>query len=271
MKKQVIILSVIVIVVIVGTFGLFQYIRQLQETLDKTQETNTQLIGALNENMDLVSQYQASIEETDNSYQELLDALQNRLFQNSKGYKELLVSNGDIIKNSNIDTSSYVHLYSYDDNIMTFSTQYYLTDVYIASQIDNNSKIVLLEGLDANETKAYKELSVVIQLMSNQYFSFLPINIDKLETTEEGIIATINLTEIADAEKYPHYYSWKSGYFQGSSGGMYTQDTLIYNVLQPDKTDWLIDGVTFTYEKSPINQFEHVPGLSTTIMRSDLQ
>ena len=271
MKKQVIILSIILILVLAGSVGVYQYIIQLQKTLEITQETNTQLMETLEENTNLVSQYQASAEELDDSFQQLFEILQNRLHQNNENYKELLVSEGEIIAQNGINTSSYVTIYSYDDNIITFGPKYYLTDDYLVAQIAKKDEIEQTDGLSKIELRAYNELSVVIEHLSGHYFSFLPIEIDKIETTEQGIIATLNLSEIRDAEKYPQYYSWKSGYFQGSSGGMYTEDTLLYNLLQPDKSDWLIDGVDMTYEHNPINQFEHVLGLSETVMRSTLQ
>jgi len=267
MRKQVVILSAVLILIFAGGIGGYQYVTQLQQMLEMTKESNIQLIETLKENSDLMLEYKSLAETTDDSYEQILEELQNRLHQKEENYKALLASEASILAEHNLDMSPYVHIYSYDDNITSFEPQYYLNNDFITDKINDVDRI---EGLSECENEAFGELSVVLQVVSEHYFDFLPIKIVKMETTDDGIIATVNLSEMTDIDQYPRYYGWKNGFFQGSSGGMYTEDTLLYNILQPDKADWPIDGVIFTYEDTPITEFEHVMGLMERTMRSAL-
>lgn len=88
----------------------------------------------------------------------------------------------------------------------------------------------------------------------------------RIENRNNKKIAIIDLRE--KNHPYPHGYSWRGIYFQGSSGGGSTTVTLIKTFLQENyKGEW-IDGVEFYYEGKPIveNEWAHI-FLSGTIYR----
>ncbi|MDQ2087579.1 hypothetical protein RBH29_14195 [Herbivorax sp. ANBcel31] len=73
-------------------------------------------------------------------------------------------------------------------------------------------------------------------------------------------MAVINLREY-DEKNTSIRRSWKSHYFQGTTGGRETSVTLIETFLQRDYSGEWIDGVSFLYYDNEI-EFFHVEGLS---------
>ena len=100
-------------------------------------------------------------------------------------------------------------------------------------------------------------LEALVKGLSEKVF-ILPMTYEGIEMIFGQKIAVVNLHESGD-ENPP--VSWRTGYFQGSTGGVVTSVSLQETMLQRDYDgDW-VDGVKFLYEGEPI-EFEHVSGLS---------
>jgi hypothetical protein len=118
-------------------------------------------------------------------------------------------------------------------------------------------------------------LEQLATLVSRLEFCGLPIELVAIE----GDTATLNLAEhpwqqdSAAPTDLPGCAgaSWRSGYFQGSAGGLITAKTLAHTLLQPDASGEWIDSVTFEYEGQPISadDWDHLP-LSGVITRDSL-
>ena len=72
-------------------------------------------------------------------------------------------------------------------------------------------------------------------------------------------------TKEAAEKKHPEYIdTWKSGYFQGSTGGAWTSSVLVNNFLQESYKGQWIAGVKFNYEEGT-HEFEHIGELLNMI------
>lgn len=143
--------------------------------------------------------------------------------------------------------------------------------VYGANINDYKKEIKFYISIPKNDV-LFDKLNIIAQKLSSLYFSSLPIEVTNIVTEENKKVAVINLKEskenqgINDPSKYKGA-TWATQYFQGSAGGTLTSVCLIETFLQRDyKGEW-IDGVRFTYNGGPIDQFDHVPNLSHTNFR----
>jgi hypothetical protein len=128
-----------------------------------------------------------------------------------------------------------------------------------ASTIEPQFEVNLSFDLDQRQ-----QLDKVATLVSRYNFCGLPIDVVGLEDN----VATINLVEYEwnqslDAPQPLPGCSgrtWRSSYFQGSTGGMMTSKTLAYTLLQPDVQGAWIDGVQFQYQGDPIEEgdWDHI-------------
>ena len=110
-----------------------------------------------------------------------------------------------------------------------------------------------------------KKLKLLADKLSRFKFSYLPIDVLRIEDRGGKKIAIIELKET----KYscPSCPSWRTLYFQGSTGGYFTTLTLIETFLQRDYEGEWIDGVEFYYEGSPVSdEWDHI-SLSGTMYR----
>lgn len=98
------------------------------------------------------------------------------------------------------------------------------------------------------------------EILSTYVFSDLGIEILGSEEVDGQRILKIHLTETHErnADGYYDSPSWFNHYFQGSTGGMFTSQTLIETFLQRQREDWY-DGIYITYQEE--FQFDHVEGL----------
>jgi alanyl-tRNA synthetase len=110
-----------------------------------------------------------------------------------------------------------------------------------------------------------QKLETLTKVLSEAYFSNLPIQVVKIEEVDKKKVAVVNLSEskenqgIADRSKYKGN-SWANLYLQGSTGGEITSTQLIETLLQRDyKGEW-IDGVRFLYSNG-VCDYEHAPAL----------
>ncbi len=95
-------------------------------------------------------------------------------------------------------------------------------------------------------------------------FNDLPVQLDGIEVRDGKKVARIHLRENATTQK-----SWKTGYFQGSTGGHFTTVTLRKTLLQPDYTGEWIDCVEFYYEGKPVaDVWDHI-SLTGTFCRGE--
>ncbi|MBM7624080.1 hypothetical protein [Sporohalobacter salinus] len=116
-----------------------------------------------------------------------------------------------------------------------------------------NFYIKLSEDLTIKE-----KLENIANRLSRFKFNHLPIEIVKIEESN-GDIAVIDLQEYKwnhNQDKFNKLQgiSWRSHYFQGSTGGMITSKTLIRTFLQRDYDGNWVDGVKFLYEGSEISK-----------------
>lgn len=112
---------------------------------------------------------------------------------------------------------------------------------------------------DANLEEKLTELTAAL---SKKVFK-LPMVYKGIEDVFGQKIAVIELME---SEKGDSDVSWKSLYFQGSTGGMMTSVSLTETILQKDFTGEWVDGAKFLYEGEHID-FEHVSDLYGTKYR----
>lgn len=92
-------------------------------------------------------------------------------------------------------------------------------------------------------------------VLTKYHFHNHPINVLRIEDRNGRKIAIIDLRE---SEK-ERAFTWKGGFFQGSSGGGTTTYTLVNTFLQPDYTGKWVDGVEFYYEGKPISKdWDHI-------------
>jgi hypothetical protein len=100
-----------------------------------------------------------------------------------------------------------------------------------------------------------EKLKYYADRLSKIRFRGNPIEILSIDNHGSKLIGIINLREPEDKKSY----FWRTGYFQGSSGGTMTTYTLIFSFLQRYyKGEW-VDGVEFYYEGKPItNKWDHI-------------
>lgn len=100
-----------------------------------------------------------------------------------------------------------------------------------------------------------EKLEFLAQILSKCKFHDHPIDLLRMENRKNKKIAIIELKE----PDFPHAYTWRGGYFQGSAGGYATSIALVKTFLQEDyKGDW-IDGVEFYYGGKPISSdWDHI-------------
>lgn len=108
-----------------------------------------------------------------------------------------------------------------------------------------------------------EKLKVLAYRLSSHEFGGHPISVLRIENREDRRIAVIELKELDS----PRAFTWRGGYFQGSTGGHFTTLTLTKTFLQEDYEGEWIDGVEFYYEGEPISDdWDHI-FLSGTIYR----
>lgn len=98
------------------------------------------------------------------------------------------------------------------------------------------------------------KMRVLADRVSQYSFDHLPIEVNGIVTQRGKRIATIDLREISGAVRP----SWSGGFFEGSSGGGITQQTLVKTFLQDGYPGEWIDGVRFTYQGRSLSAGDHM-------------
>lgn len=124
------------------------------------------------------------------------------------------------------------------------------------ANVDTYKKELLKEITLEDSLTLEEKLTMIAEELSQLQFEGIGIEVAKIEEQDGKKIATVNLTEVSD----PGEANWKSGYFQGSTGGIITTVSLEETFLQRDYQGEWIDGVKFLYEGQEI-QFDHVESL----------
>lgn len=111
-----------------------------------------------------------------------------------------------------------------------------------------------------------EKLKILADKLSRFKFG-LPIEILRVEEQKDRKIAVINLLEHKETDINSEL-TWRSVYFQGSTGGFFTTVTLTKTFLQEIYEGKWIDGVEFCYEGEPISEgdWDHI-SLSGTIYK----
>lgn len=109
----------------------------------------------------------------------------------------------------------------------------------------------------SNTDDLKQRMTVIANVLSEGYFSNLPIEVVKIEKTDNKKIAVIDLKD--SNEK-----TWMDDFIQGSAGGAMTSTALIETLLQREHSGEWIDGVRFLYNGSVCdeNTFQHAPDLT---------
>jgi hypothetical protein len=115
------------------------------------------------------------------------------------------------------------------------------------------------------ETVLKKKLEILAKVMSEVYFSNLPIQVIRIEEIDKKKIAIVNLKESAENQGITDYEklvgkTWTTHYMQGSTGGTITETILIETMLQRDYKGQWIDGVQFLYDSGDCF-YEHAASL----------
>jgi hypothetical protein len=144
-----------------------------------------------------------------------------------------------------------------------------------ATDIETRMAISLPTAQNQTDQQHTAELEQLSKLMSQLEFCGLPIELVAIEEDT----ATLNLAEhpwqqdSTTPTELPGCAgaSWRSGYFQGSAGGLITTKILTHTLLQPDASGEWIDSITFQYEGQPIaaDDWDHLT-LSGVISRDRL-
>ncbi|MCS7249775.1 MAG: hypothetical protein N2323_04055 [candidate division WOR-3 bacterium] len=105
-----------------------------------------------------------------------------------------------------------------------------------------------------------KKLKIIADQLSKFKFNGLPINVLRIEEKNNKKIAIIDLQETAFSDSKNFLPSWRTKYFQGSTGGYITTLTLTKSFLQEDYQGEWIDGIEFYYEGKPIleGEWDHI-------------
>lgn len=119
-----------------------------------------------------------------------------------------------------------------------------------------------------NSTDLKQKLIIVANVLSEGYYSNLPIEVVKIEEAKGKKVAVINLKEskenqgIKDYEKFKGK-TWATNYLQGSAGGSITSEALIETLLQREHNGEWIDAVRFLYNDGPCDSslFQHASDL----------
>ncbi|MBI9010699.1 MAG: hypothetical protein JEZ08_00600 [Clostridiales bacterium] len=167
------------------------------------------------------------------------DQYYNRVSNDYQSLRELLSS--QVMLLSNCINESYISVLSIDD-------------------VDYDKEILLWFIPITDETVSEK-LDLLVDQLSTYNFSNLPMEVSKIEETDFGKIAVINIHEPVENPN-----AWNSLYFGGSTGGLITSETLIRSFLQKDRDvgTW-IDGVRFTYNGESNALFDHVEQLFNAV------
>lgn len=109
----------------------------------------------------------------------------------------------------------------------------------------------------SNTNDLKQKLTVIANVLSEGYFSNLPIEVVKIEEAENNKIAVIDLKDNSGR-------AWVSSFLQGSAGGTMTSTALLETFLQREHTGAWIDGVRFLHNGRACdeNEFQHSPDLT---------
>lgn len=118
------------------------------------------------------------------------------------------------------------------------------------------------------------KLNIIADHLSRYKFNYLPLKVMTIDDQEGRKIAQVNLDEHqwnkgTGNQQYSGNagFTWSANYFQGTTGGWFTSQTLIQTFLQNHyKGEW-IDGVEFFYEGEPIGDWDHIQ-LKHTVFRT---
>jgi len=98
-------------------------------------------------------------------------------------------------------------------------------------------------------------VAVLCRSLSEHVFAGLPVELVRLDSSNGRRVAVINLAERGT----PAGRTWRSGFFQGSTGGGFTTASLVETFLQPGFGGEWLDGVRFLYEEEPVSpEWDHI-------------
>ncbi len=177
--------------------------------------------------------------------------------------EERLVILDDIIKEQNL-------LISYHES-KELREKHIVVPIYTAN-LNTNEREILYYISIPKQFSLEEKLNIISEKLSKYCYENLPIELLRIENNEGKKIAVINLREldenkgISEVEKIKGK-TWRTYYFQGSTGGAITSTNLIETFLQKDYRGEWIDGVRFIYNNDPDTWWQHVEKLFETNYR----
>lgn len=129
-----------------------------------------------------------------------------------------------------------------------------LLKIYEYNSLYDRPGIGFYVATDENAT-LYEKVALIADILSRVYFRDHPIDLLRIADRDGKKIAVVDLRE----PESEGVFSWRSGFFQGSSGGYWTTYMLVNAFLQQDyKGEW-VDGVVFYYQGKPIiEEWDHI-------------
>ena len=138
-------------------------------------------------------------------------------------------------------------------NLLPYKKVVHLFPIYKpdkqAQHLELGCYVAIPEALPLRE-----KLEIIADALSRYKFAWLPIKVRRIEKRNNKKIAIIELYE-SEKKREPRL-TWCYGFFQGSTGGYFTEQILLRGFLQPGyKGEW-IDGVRFYYEGKPMEEYQ---------------
>lgn len=146
-----------------------------------------------------------------------------------------------------------------------FTDENLILPIYTANILTYKDEIKYYMAIP-KELSLEEKLSTIANKLSQYCFNGLPIEVLEIEKVEGKKIAIIDLKELSFNQGIDEYTkfigsTWKTYYFQGTTGGAITSKQLVDTFLQKGYQGEWIEGVQFLYEGEIID-YEHVFGLS---------
>lgn len=254
---------------------------KVEEAVVKVQEKADGKIDDLEEK---VKKYEDKIGKLNDKIKESIDEKEEqkaeiaKLEEEAKKHIKSIEWNSKIIENCYENSKNLYEIIEEQTNLIKslkkgeFDQSKELIPIYTSYDDGMKVKTIVLEYIQVSKDSSIKEkLDNIASEVSKYSFSNLPIEVLRIDNIDGKKIAIINLKESSENEKIENWNemkgdTWVKGYFQGSSGGSSTYNTLINSFIQKEYEGHWVDGVKFLYNNDNKN-FIHAEGLEKITMR----
>lgn len=252
-----------------------------KETVTKVEDKNEGKIGDLEEK---VKTYEEKMSKLNDKIKESIDENEElkaeiaQLKGEGEEQKAKIQWDNKIIKNCYENRKNSYEIIEKQTNLIKslkqgdFDQSKELIPIYTSYDDGMKVRTIVHEYIEVSKDSSIKEkLDNIASEVSKYSFSTLPIEVLRIDNIDGKKIAVINLRESSENEKIENWNemkgnTWVKGYFQGSSGGLSTYNTLINSFIQKEYDGPWVDGVKFLYNNDNKN-FIHAEGLEKITMR----